>query len=371
MTQSFSPSPALPFVAALSRAASTRGIYPAVHPKVAGALADLEQARQEAMGAGSDEIQIVALDGELIVDGRPLPSSQVQLRAFARGMMRLGIESLTLAAGLDAEQCRRLVDGLSGAAPLEASSHVAIGKLQVTSTEAEEAAARELTEQDLDQGEEAFLRLREDASTAASQLDHFVWTLMRKRPRTRRAFLLPAPTTTGDRALYYHCLSVALLALAQAEALGIHGQARHDIGLAALLHDVGKLSLPPALLERRERLSDREWQVAQLHPELGAALLSGLRAVPEIAILVAYEHHWRFDGHPSFPIPRQPRTPNLASQITAVADTYDTLIASRGLDGPAGAQDTSEIWRQRAGTWLDPELVTSFIREVQPLTAGG
>ncbi len=372
MTVEFSPSQALPFVSALSRATSTRAIYPTRHPKVIEALAELDKTRAESLEPiHGEDIQLVSLEGELILDSRPIASSQLLFKAFIRGMHQLGIESLTLGAGLDRQECEQLVDGLSGAAPLAPSNHVTIGHLQLSTTETENSAQSELTEADLEVGEKAYLRLREDPRIAASQLEHFVWTLMRKVPQTDRRLLLIPPGSDPLRALFHHSLNVALLTLAQASSLGIHGQACHDLGFAALLHDVGKLLLPAALLERCDRLSDRDWQVAKLHPELGAALLCGLPPVPEIAVQVAYEHHWRYDGRPSFPTPSTPRTASFASQLTAIADSYDALVAARALAGGPGNQIALSVWQGRSGSYLDPTLVRHFMDAVLPQGSEG
>ena len=79
---------------------------------------------------------------------------------------------------------------------------------------------------------------------------------------------------------------------------------------------------------------------------------------------VAYEHHLRWDGGPSFPESargRRPRAPSFASQLVAVADTFDTMISSRGLIGAQAREAAYRVWRVRAGTWLDPFLVSNFI----------
>lgn len=356
------PERQLHFLHALSGAASARAIYPPSHPRVGEALATLERAAAGLGGAGGGEVQIVAIEGELVVAGRPLAADQAQLRALAGGMVRLGIESLTFAPGLDAAECGALVEGLSGAAPLDASAHVAVGRIKLVEGAAEEAAAG-LAEADLDRGEEAFRRLREDPQGGVERLGYLVWSMVERLDATVRSLLVLPPTGgDADRELYQHSVNVALLVVAQARSLGLRGQGLHDVGLAALLHDVGKLSLPPALLERRGRLSEREVQVLEMHPVLGAARLCGVPAAPDLAALVAYEHHWRWDGRPSYPERPASRRPGLGSQLTAIADSYDALVAGRGLDGdgPAGEAATA-VWRRRAGTWLDPELVTHFL----------
>lgn len=355
------PSPRLPLVSALSRAASAQAIYPPGHPQVEGALSALERAVAASVGPGGGEVQIVVLDGELVLDGRALRTESLQLRAFTRGMSRLGIESLRLLPGLAGSECRRLVEGLAGLSPLEPSAHVAVGRLQLPEGTTPEGSWGEISERALDRAEEAFLRLRTDPEPAVEQLGHLLGAFVEQLARTERSLLLPPPADDPDRALFLHSFSVAHLVLAQAASLGIRGQALQDLGLAAMLHDVGKLHLPTALLRRRGRLEDREWEVARLHPALGAAFLAGLRNAPEVAVLVAYEHHWRWDGEPSYPANPSGRAPGLASRLTAVADTYDAIVAGRNLDGGPGSEQALALWRRRAGTFLDPVLATHFL----------
>jgi putative nucleotidyltransferase with HDIG domain len=197
-----------------------------------------------------------------------------------------------------------------------------------------------------------------------------LWRLVEGLDQTSRRLLLLGPMKSLSQQLFVHSVNVALLTLAQARALGIQGQALHDIGLAALFHDIGKLDLPPELLDKREGLlTEEEEEIMRLHPELGAAKLSALPEVPHLAVLVAYEHHLRWDGERNFPVPSTPRIPNLASQLTAIADAYDRASADGGLSGRAEDEATLGIWEALSGTYLDPFLVGSFVMMVSEARA--
>jgi HD-GYP domain-containing protein (c-di-GMP phosphodiesterase class II) len=284
-------------------------------------------------------------------------------------MNRLGIERLTLAAGLQREECQGLVDGLAGRGAIVSTAHAVCGRVQLAENGEESgrgpatlggAGSLPLAEADLDRAQEAFLRFDADQEASVERLDETIWRLVESFDETSRALLLLAPMHLADERLFVHSLNVALLTLTQARALGIGGQMLHDIGLAALLHDIGKLSLPRELRERNRVLTDEEWRQVMLHPELGAAQLCTMAAVPSLAVLVAYEHHLRWDGRPSYPRPSRPRLPNLASQLTAIADTYDVMVASGEAAGTVYSRPATKIWQQRAGTFLDPFLVGNF-----------
>lgn len=368
---------------ALCRALGVRALYPGSHPAVEGAVQELLQAlRGCAAAQGLEAVTLLELEGEVFVDDRPVRSETLHLVPFVRTMERLGIQRITLRAGLTADGARALVAGLAQAGELPATPQVELGRVRVIGTVAggpaagppgpggAEAADPEtgtasgetgFGEGLIDRAEEAFGGLARGRSGSVSGLDALVWQLIEGLASTRRSFLLLAPIRSTERAFFVHSLQVALLALAQARRLGLAGVTLHELGMAAMLHDVGKLSLPRPLRERRGRLSDREWEHMKLHPELGAARLAASDGVPRLAVLVAYEHHLRWDGEPSFPRPSTPRTPSLASQITAVADTWDVMVSERHpVPGPE-RRAAVEAWRRRSGTWLDPFLVDHFL----------
>ena len=364
------PEQALVLLHSLASAIGIRAIYPSKHPRVRQAVERLVTALETCLlHRGTEEITFLIVDRELLIDNRPARSHRADLTAVVRSLSGLGIERLTFAAGADREECQHLIDGLAGSGEISSSPHVVLGRIQVADG-AEESAAEdlprldrmELSEEDVDRAEEQFLRFRSDREGSIEELDRLLWRFVEGMGKTSRSLLMLGPMKEADQRLFVHSINVALLTLAQARGLGVEGQALHDIGFAALLHDVGKLSLPRELFDKRERYTDGEWQLVQRHPELGAAQLCGLPGAPRLAVIVAYEHHLRWDGRPSFPLPAKPRLPCLASQLTAIADTYDVMIAGRGLAaGGVGGREALEVWQDRSETFLDPFLVGNFL----------
>ncbi len=360
---------ALRFLSALSGAVGIRAIYPANHPRVTeavdGMVDDLETCLRR---RGTEEITFLIIDRELVIDDRPARAHQGTLAAAVRTLSGRGIERLTLAAGADRGECQRLVDGLAGSGEIDSTPHILLGRVLLEDGEGEGAGEEilrlertDLSEEHVDQAEEHFLRFRKDSQGSIAELDRLLWHFVEGMGRTSRSLLLLGPMKRADQRLFVHSINVALLTMAQARGLGVEGQALHDIGFAALLHDVGKLSLPRALWQKGERYTDHEWEVVELHPELGAVQLCGLAGAPRLAVIVAYEHHLRWDGLPSYPVPAKPRLPCLASQLTAIADTYDAMIAGRGVAGGVAGEAALRVWRERSGTYLDPFLVGNFL----------
>jgi putative nucleotidyltransferase with HDIG domain len=206
------------------------------------------------------------------------------------------------------------------------------------------------------------------------QLDRIVWRFMDGLAQATPSLLLLAPIKDRDQASFVHALNTSLLTIALARSLGIGGAVLHDLGLAGMLHDIGRTALPRGAGGAAggvatgvggngggSRLDDASWDVAKHHTEIGAAMLAGMEGVPPLAVQVAYEHHLRWDGQPSFPESARGRLPGFGSQLVAVADTYDTVICSRGLTGAAARDAALRVWKVRSGTWLDPLLVSHFV----------
>lgn len=134
-----------------------------------------------------------------------------------------------------------------------------------------------------------------------------------------------------DEYTFTHSVNVCIFAVALGKKLGLSKLQLYDLGLTALLHDVGKARVPLEILNKTGGLNDQEWRIMQAHPWLGAVTLFNLRGYEEIpyrSVLVAHEHHMKSDltGYPKTVRPRQL---GIFSRIVAVADGYDAATSRR------------------------------------------
>lgn len=127
---------------------------------------------------------------------------------------------------------------------------------------------------------------------------------------------------------------------------------------AALLHDVGKLGVPEAILNKPAKLSDDEWVIMKKHPEIGVKILNPLQTFRDIADWILY-HHERTDGNGYYQIPDE--SIPLASRVIAVADTYSAITMRRSYKAPRTHEEAISIIKGVAGTQLDEELVKIFL----------
>jgi HD-GYP domain-containing protein (c-di-GMP phosphodiesterase class II) len=214
----------------------------------------------------------------------------------------------------------------------------------------------------VDEGRDAFARFRADRRGSLQKMEEIVWSLMETLARSAHDVVPLAPLKSHDEYTFVHSVNVSLLVLAQARSFGIQGPMLHALGLAGLCHDVGKMSIPLDVLNRPGKLEGDDWRVMQSHAEVGAWQLAAVEEAPALSVVVAYEHHLRYDGQPTYPSLRRARRPSLAAQLTALADTFDAISTMRPYQKAKSRPVAIEILRSRAGTFHDPLLVGNFQR---------
>ena len=166
-----------------------------------------------------------------------------------------------------------------------------------------------------------------------------------------------------------HSLNVSVLTMALAESLGLAQQDVRTFGIAGLLHDLGKVSIPEEILNKPGKLSDEERAIMQGHPAAGAKLIieSGRRL--DLAAAVAHEHHIMINGH-GYPTCHYRRDCHKASKLVHVCDVYDALRTKRPYRDAWEAERVLTYVEERAGTEFEPEAATAFVRMMRKAERG-
>lgn len=160
----------------------------------------------------------------------------------------------------------------------------------------------------------------------------------------------------------HHISRVAMIARIIGEELGLPAHTLRNLFLAVPLHDIGKIGVPDAILNKPGKLTDEEMAVMRRHVEIGAAILGGSDIdLVQTAADIALSHHERWDGT-GYPRHAKGDAIPLAARITAVADVFDALCSNRPYKRawPA-AEAYAEILRG-AGAHFDPQCVAAFER---------
>lgn len=350
----------------IAAAINMRALYPANHPRVVKAIervvAGLRQLLQQ---TGSDSVTYLIVGDDLVVDQQVIRKTSLSVRQFVQVLKRHGVERLTMAAGLNHEETDQLIGALALGAAFVPSPHIILGHVHLAVEEEDQQyARRELSPEQLEAVREAWARFRAERKLPMGQMEDLVWSFIDSISQTTRSILPLARLKEHDEYTFVHSVNVSLLVLAQARAYGIQGPILHAFGMAALLHDIGKLTVPLTILNRPGKLEGEEWETMKGHAQQGAWYLGEIEGATPLAIIVAFEHHLRYDGQPNYPVLRSPRVPNLASRMTSIADTYDAMSTVRPYQQPLARAAAFEILRKRSETFYDPLLVGNFIQLV-------
>ena len=151
---------------------------------------------------------------------------------------------------------------------------------------------------------------------------------------------------------------IAAIVVAMARQMQLPESDVDRIRIAALLHDVGKVAVPEAILDKPSALSPAEWRTVVQHPRIGQVILEHAAALRD-AVPIILHHHERYAGH-GYPYGLRAKEIPLGARIVAIADAYDAMTNDRPYKRAISHAAAIAELRQHAGTQFDPELVVLF-----------
>ena len=348
----------------LAAAVSTAALYSPDHPQVMDHFARLTDSFRSLLSKDA-ELLLALVDGELLYLGKPLAKT-----ANVERLLRYGIEQkvgyIRFAKGFSTVELQQLVKVLLGKAQLESlqqmTSEIQVGSVDVSAENARPIASFEdMTDAEKQGIQDQFDRAAEQQELEVEQVSSVIAGFIEAFRQHANPLLALVPIRMQDEYTFTHSVDVGILNIAQGMALGIEGQMLHDIGMAGMLHDVGKIFVDREILNKPGKLDDQEFAMIKEHPSRGAQYLMNQQGIPRLALFSAYEHHMRYDlkGYPQAP---QGWRLNICSQMTMISDTFDALRSSRAYDDSWDFSRASGLMLQLAGEQLNPDLTINFLR---------
>lgn len=180
----------------------------------------------------------------------------------------------------------------------------------------------------------------------------------------RRTFVGTVRALSGaidakDRYTRGHSDRVALLSQQLAVAIGYSPEAAERVRLCGILHDVGKIGVPEAVLCKNGRLTDEEFGLIKLHPEIGAEMLKGLPSLQDILPGVLH-HHERWDGN-GYPARLSGENIPELGRILALADTFDAMSSNRAYRSAMPRDKVLGEIAKCSGSQFEPRLAEAFL----------
>ncbi len=160
-----------------------------------------------------------------------------------------------------------------------------------------------------------------------------------------------------------HCEKITDRAVAVALAMGMPRQEVENIRLGSILHDVGKIGVPDAILNKPSRLTEEEYEIIKQHAQIGARIVQSVRALHGVVPIVRH-HQERYDGK-GYPDNLSGEEIPLGARIISVVDAYGAMTEDRVYRKALGHERAVEELQRNAGTQFDPLVVSTFIRSLQ------
>jgi len=160
-----------------------------------------------------------------------------------------------------------------------------------------------------------------------------------------------------------HSVNVCILTITFGRALGVEKKNLINLGLGALLHDIGKMKIPLEILNKEGKLSKEEFEIMMKHPELGHSLLVNDDNIPPESLEIVLSHHERINGS-GYPSNLKENALTYFTKIVSIVDVYDAITSDRVYhDGISPHEALNKLFKWMPGNY-DKKLIEEFIKTI-------
>ena len=319
----------------------------------------------------SEALEIMVVDEDIIVNKKPFREKGAQIKNLMKNLKRKGVSRISFLRDVTFEEMKQMIVDLSASkSDLKSSPHIRIGvtdiRLGVSKADSnvkfESPAA--FTSEQIQKVRAVFSEISMSGKMNTGALEEVVVNFILSIKNGTSILKLINPVKAQDEYAFAHATNVSILSLFLAESLGFDSDLLRETGIAALLHDAGKLFVDREVLEKNGPLDAAEWQQIQLHPIYGARYLARFEGITRLAPIVAFEHHLRYDGKGYPALHMNERRQHLCTQLVAIADFFDALRSGRAYRRSLELDEVSYIMKNKAEGMFNPRLADLFIRTI-------
>ena len=355
-------------------------LYATTHPIVAQNVNALRQAIENYLRI-EPSIVIGLIADEIIVGDAPVGRGDAH-QGFVRRLKQAGIERIVIDRGVTPDEVATFITTVNTLDALRRDdgqafaglSHIRVGRVTVGPEPNATAENADIT---------VFRRMYDDAVNGATQVWQSAQTegqpdatvartmvngLAQAVSQNRTALLALTTLKNYDNYTFTHMVNVSILTMGQARGLGIDGPLLREFGLAALMHDIGKVRTPLEVLNKPDKLTDDEFTIMKRHTVDGAEILRATPDLPALAPIVAFEHHRRLDGT-GYPDIKRPQL-NVASMLCSISDVYDAMRSQRAYQNAFPSDRILAVMKRSEGRQFDQHLVRRFVQLIGIYPAG-
>jgi HD-GYP domain-containing protein (c-di-GMP phosphodiesterase class II) len=358
-------------------AIQTGRIYSADHPKLDEFVEQAHNSLQEVLRE-KKELVIGIVEDELAWEDEIFFDLSQKLRSLILYLQERGIERIYFNQAMNKEELRKFIiylitpkteihqanqDYLS----LQGIKNIKAGKIRALAEEQKErdSAADDTVkryENSLRTISQSFDKMLKEEEIDYLDLRFNILNVMENFMGRHQELLNLISVKKKDLVTFIHLLNVSVLSMYIASKLGFSKDDVLDIGIAALFHDIGKISVSLRILTKKTKLADDEYRQVQEHTVLGTKILANhVDMLGILPVVVAFEHHLRYDlkGYPKLTFPYKP---HIASYIVSLCDVYDALAQRRTYKTDYPPIKIYKLMTSERGKLFDPELLDRFFK---------
>jgi putative nucleotidyltransferase with HDIG domain len=353
----------------LAGALRAAALYPPGHPAVHTPLRELATGLALLLRE-REKVALGLLDDVLVLDEMPFYDAPDRFRALCSALEAGELESVTFLPGVGLGELEALLQVLAprDAAERERPALERAKRFELPHVRLRDrvegadrrAVAQRTYERTLGIVVDLASEIRLGRIPTAGHATQVVTTMRDLVLADESALLGLALLKSYDDYTYAHSVNVAIFSLAFARHLGIEGPGLERVGVAGLLHDLGKVRTAESIIKKPGALTSDEMEVMQRHPELGAEILAAMKGIDGETAEIVLHHHLRHDGsgYPRLPAGREPHPHGV---IVALADCYDALTTTRSYQRARHPSEAVRILRRLGGHAYAPGRTQAFI----------
>ncbi|MBI5587782.1 MAG: HD-GYP domain-containing protein [Deltaproteobacteria bacterium] len=350
----------------INGALKSRKLYPPGHPAVSAPINKLSTTLEDSLKTTNNIVvglvnEALVFEDDLIVEGEKLYPDII------RYMNEKSVNAIIFERGFSLKELTALLDVLSGADIL--TGHA----LQ------KDLSARGITHISLKSIPEGKRNILEIYNGAVGVVKNVMGEVrMGKIPRAEPVNEIIGEITESvfsdqnaivgltmiknyDDYLYNHSVNVSIISLSLGRAMKLTEEQLHAVGVAALLHDIGKTGVAENIIRKPGGLSSEEWDKIKEHPLLGSNIIKRMEGMDETIGRLIYEHHVKYD-HSGYPQTSSSLHP--LSQIITISDAYDALTTLRVYQQPHSPVEAVKVMSNFSGRHFNPDTLKAFVNMI-------
>lgn len=317
----------------------------------------------------NDSLSITLLGGTFIFNDMNISEKGIYMEKFMKRLKTKGIEKIIIRKGIRTEELTRFITRMASREERPISSdHIVVGTVHVKFTSAEEDAST-IMDTNIPRLKDIFQDVSRFKKLDIAGLEDAVLGFISAIKKEANVLRILSHVKSHSEYTYVHSSNVAVLTLFQAEHLGLKGENLREAGIAGLLHDAGKMFVSKEVLQKQTGLNEVEWNEIKRHPFYGAMYLSSFDDISRLAMVVAFEHHLKFDGSGYPDTKWRSRKQHIVSQIVAISDSFDVLRINKPYGEGLEVNTLVGFLKKSAGKDFNPVLVDNFVSALKKIGA--